>query len=59
MHNKYIKGTITSGSLAMMITRAKAELDSLREKDIIEMFNMSDSTFEMPEHGSIHTRILV
>ena len=50
---KYLKHAVTLGGLRFALMRAKVDVDSniLRDKDIIEMFNMIHSAFEMLERG--------
>jgi Helicase conserved C-terminal domain len=57
----HLRHAVTLDGLRMILMRGKVNVDStlLREKDIVEMFNMIDSTFEKLKHGNIHTRILV
>ena len=52
---QHLKHAITLDGLHMILKRVKVDVDSnlLREKDIIEMFNMIDSTFEILEHSNI------
>ena len=50
-----MKHAVTPDGLRMILKRAKVDVDSnlLREKDIVEMFNMINSTFEIVERGNI------
>ena len=52
---KQLKHVVTPAGLHLALTRAKVDVDSnvLREKDIVEMFNMIDSAFEMLERGNL------
>ena len=61
LSKKYLKHAVTLGGLHFVLMRAKVDVDSniLREKDIIEMFNMIHSAFEMLERGKSLSALLV
>jgi len=51
-----LKNATTSNGLRTVLMKAEVDVSSnmLREKDIDEMFNMIDATFEVLERGTIH-----
>ncbi len=58
---QHLKHAVTPDGLHMILKRVKVDVDSnlLKEKDIIEMFNMIDLTFKILEHGNIRYQIII